>query len=460
MNWSPVAYISRKVVTVVAVAMSLFHLYTGGIQQLPAIQQRTVHLCFAMVLVFLLFPLVKKDRNTVASKLSSYIDYTFVICSVAIAAYVVFGYESIASREGSPNFWDCAVSVTAMFLVTEATRRIMGPTMCILIFIALGYAVFGVYLPPMFAHSGYSFERIVTQMFLGTEGILGVALGVSATVIIVFLIFGAFLKQSGGSSALTNIGYGLFGKFKGGAAKAAVLGSCLFGMMTGSQTANVAAIGTLTIPLMIRSGYKPIMAAAIEALSSTGGMLVPPVMGAAAFIIPEILGGSYLNIMRAALIPGLLFYTVVFVFVQVQANKLGLQKPSAGELPKVWPLVKANVHFFIPVAVILYALIVMDVTPKKAGFWAIIALVATSMIRKDTRMSLSKIVAAMEGGAKTCLIVAMACASAGLIEGVINLTGLGLRFSEILIHIAGGNTLVLLFLAMIASLIIGMPLPP
>lgn len=454
-------YISRKtIITIIAVAMSLFHLYTGGIQQLPAIQQRTVHLCFATVLVFLLFPFMKKGDKTIASKLSSYIDYILVISSVAISAYVLLGYEGIASREGSPIFWDCAVSVAAMFLVTEATRRIMGPTMCILILISLAYVVFGVYLPPMFAHSGYSFERVVTHMFLGTEGILGVALGVSATVIVVFLIFGSFLKQSGGSSALTNIGYGLFGKFKGGAAKAAVLGSCLFGMMTGSQTANVAAVGTLTIPLMIRSGYKPIMAAAIEALASTGGMLVPPVMGAAAFIIPEILGGSYIDVMRAALVPGLLFYTVVFVFVQIQANKLGLQKPSKAELPKVWPLVKANVYLFVPVAVILYSLLVMDVTPKKAGFWAVIALAAMTMIRKDTRMSLSKIIAALEGGARTCLIVAMACASAGLIEGVINLTGLGLRFSEILIHVAGGNTFILLFLAMIASLIIGMPLPP
>ena len=221
-----------------------------------------------------------------------------------------------------------------MVLVTEATRRIMGMAMCILIFISLAYAVFGVYLPPMLAHSGYSFERIVNHMFLSTEGILGIPLSVSATVIIVFLIFGAFLERSGATSSLTDIGFGLFGRFKGGAAKAAVLGSCLFGMMTGSQTANVAAVGTFTIPLMIKAGYKPIMAGAIEALSSTGGMLVPPVMGAAAFIIPEIIGGTYVDVMRAAIIPGLLYYVAVFMFIQVQASKLGITKLPKRNSPR------------------------------------------------------------------------------------------------------------------------------
>jgi len=238
------------------------------------------------------------------------------------------------------------------------------------------------------------------------------------------------------------------------------LGSCLFGMFTGSQTANVAAVGTLTIPLMIRSGYKNIMAGAIEALASTGGMLVPPVMGAAAFIIPEILGVSYLDVMKAALIPGLLYYSTVFTFIQVQANKLGIQKVPRKDLPRVWPIMKENGHLFITIFVILYLLIWENTTPKKAGFWATISLLAVSMIRKNTRMNLSKILTALQNGAKTCLIVAMACASAGIIEGVINLTGLGLRFSEMLVYVAGGNIIYLLILTMLASLVIGLPLPP
>lgn len=445
-------------VAVIATCMSLFHLYSAGIRQFPAMQQRSAHLAFALMLVFLLYPTVKEDKP--GSTFFSLFDIVLVIASLFIGVYVFYDYEGIAMREISRSLLDTASSVAAIVLVTEATRRIMGLTMGVIVLISLGYVAFGSYLPPMFAHSGYTFERVVNHMFLTTDGILGVALNVSGTVIIVFLIFGAFLEQSGGSLAFTNIGFGLFGMFKGGAAKAAVLGSCLFGMFTGSQTANVAAVGTLTIPLMIRSGYKAIMAGAIEALASTGGMLVPPVMGAAAFIIPEILGVSYLDVMKAALIPGLLFYSTVFTFIQVQANKLGIQKVPRKELPRLWPIIKENGHLFITIFVILYFLIWEDATPKKAGFWAVISLIAVSMIRKSTRMNLSKIMTALQNGAKTCLIVAMACASAGLIEGVINLTGLGLRFSEILIYVAGGNIIYLLLLTMLASLVIGLPLPP
>lgn len=450
---------TKSIVTVTAVAMSLFQIYTAGIRQLPAMQQRSVHLCFGLVLVFLLYPL-KKGFKDKSSWLFSIIDYILIFFSIFIGTYVLTQYQNIVGREGTPNIIDCIVGTAAIVLVGEATRRLMGLTMCVLVALSLAYVAFGTYLPPMFAHSGYTFDRVVSHMFLGTEGILGVAVGVSATVIIIFLIFGAFMEQTGGSKAFTNIGYGLFGRFKGGAAKAAVLANLLFGMMTGSQTANAVAVGTLAIPLMVKTGYKPMMAAAMEAVAATGGMLVPPVMGAAAFIIPELIGGSYIDVMRAALIPGLLFYTAVFVFMQVQANKLALVKVPKEELPKIGPLMKEYGHLFLPILVVLYLLIVSDVSTKKAGFWAVIVMFAASMIRKSTRMSLGKIVAAMENGPKTALVVIMACASAGIIEGVINLTGLGLRFSEILIHVAGGNMLVLLVLTAIASLIIGLPLPP
>jgi TRAP transporter 4TM/12TM fusion protein len=449
-------------ITIIAAAMSLFHLYTAGYRLFPAMQQRATHLAFALVLVFLLFPLKKYDpgQDDGASPLSYYLDILLALLSAFIGAYVLIDYENISMRAGSASLLDSTVSVIAMILVIEGTRRIMGMTMCVLVFISLAYAVFGEYLPPVLAHSGYTFERIVNHMFLSTEGILGTALSVSATVIIVFLIFGAFLEQSGATSSLTDIGFGLFGRFKGGSAKAAVLGSCLFGMMTGSQTANVAAVGTFTIPLMVKAGYKPIMAGAIEALASTGGMLVPPVMGAAAFIIPEMIGGRYLDVMRSALVPGLLYYTAVFMFIQIQASKLGIVRVPRSELPNVWALLKQNAHLFIPILVILYLLIVEGATTKKAGFWAIITLTALSMFKKSTRMTPSRIVTALANGARASLIVAMACASAGLIEGVLSLTGMGLRFSEALIYMAGGNMLVLLLLTMVASLIIGLPLPP
>ena len=448
-----------RVITAAAISMSVFQIYTAGFQQLPAMEQRSIHLCFGLVLVYLLFPL-KKEFGEKYSTICAAVDYILLFFSIFIGAYVLMEYENIAGREGTPNVIDCIVGTAGIVLVTEATRRVMGLTMCVLVALSLAYVAFGAYLPPMFAHSGYTFERVVSQMFLGTEGILGVALSVSATVIIIFLIFGAFMEQTGGSHAFTNIGYGLFGRFKGGAAKAAVLGNLLFGMMTGSQTANAVAVGTLAIPLMVKSGYKPMMAAAMEAVAATGGMLVPPVMGAAAFIIPELIGGSYIDVMRSALIPGLLFYTAVFTFMQVQANKLALVKVPKADLPKIGPLMKDYGHLFLPIVIVLYLLIVEDVSTKLAGFWAIVVLFAVSMLRKSTRMSFRKVIAALENGPKTALVVVMACASAGIIEGVINLTGLGLRFSEILIYVAGGNKLILLILTAIASLIIGLPLPP
>jgi TRAP transporter 4TM/12TM fusion protein len=446
-----------RAATIIAVAMSLFHLYTAGIRLYPAMQQRSAHLVFALALAFLIYPLRPSAKGQ--PKLFLFLDLLLVLLSFLIGAYVMFDYEGIAARAGWPSLLDSLVSLVAVILVIEATRRVMGVAMCIIIFVGLAYVVFGTHLPPVLAHSGYTFSRVVNHMFLGTDGILGVALATSATVIIVFLILGAFLEYSGATASLTSIGLRLFGRFRAGAAKAAVLASCLFGMMTGSQTANVAAIGTFTIPLMVRSGYKPIMAGAIEALASTGSMLTPPVMGAAAFIIPEIIGGTYVDVMRAAIFPSLLYYVAVFVFIQVQAMKLGLVKLPKSELPE-GPSFKENAHLFIPILVMLYLLIVQSASTRKAGFWAILAVVVVSMFRKSTRMTPSKILSSLETGAKNTLVVAVACASAGIIEGVLSLTGMGLRFSEALIYLAGGNTLVLLILTMIASLIIGLPLPP
>ena len=224
-----------------------------------------------------------------------------------------------------PNFLDSFCSLLGILLVLEATRRVIGWSIVIICLIGFAYLAFGTYLPSYIAHTGFTFEQVINFMFFSTEGILGLPLGVSATVIIVFLIFGSFLLVSGAGSFFIDMGLSLFGKYRGGPAKAAVLGSCMFGTITGSQVANVAAVGVLTIPLMKRVGYRPIVAASIEALASTGGMLIPPVMGAVAFIIPEMIGGTYWDVCKAALIPGLLFYTSVYMIVELQSAKYGLQ---------------------------------------------------------------------------------------------------------------------------------------
>jgi TRAP transporter 4TM/12TM fusion protein len=256
------------------------------------------------------------------------------------------------------------------------------------------------------------------------------------------------------------MGLSLFGKYRGGPAKAAVVTSCGFGMMTGSQVANVTAVGVLTIPLMKRVGYRPVVAASIEALASTGGMLVPPVMGAVAFIIPEMIGGTYWDVCKAALIPGLLFYVSVYMIVELQAAKFGLVGLPKAELPRIGEALKARGHMLLPIFVLIYCVAYMGISTPKAGFYAIVTCLIASMFRRDTRMSVKTVVNALERGAKGALIVAICCASAGLITGVISMTGLGMRFSDILVQVAGGSMFVLLFLTMLASLILGLPLPP
>jgi TRAP transporter 4TM/12TM fusion protein len=297
-------------------------------------------------------------------------------------------------------------------------------------------------------------------MFLTTEGILGVALGVSATIIVVFIIFGAFLNQSGAGDLFNGVAYALFGKYKGGPAKAAVVGSTLFGMITGSQTANVAAIGVFTIPLMKKVGYKAEMAGAIESVASTGAMIMPPVMGAAAFIIPEILGCTYFDVVKAAFIPALLYYAALYVYIEVQASKLGIFGLPKAELPSIRKVFRERGHMVIPLLVLIYFLAIQMSSATKAAFWAVVASVLASLLRKNTRMTLAKTATALEQGAKGSIIVANACASAGIITGALAISGMAMRFSDALIVIAGGSLIVLLILTMFASLIIGLPLPP
>ena len=272
-------------------------------------------------------------------------------------------------------------------------------------------------------------------------------------------MFGSFLVMSGAGSFFIDLGLSLFGKYRGGPAKAAVLGSCMFGSITGSQVANVAAVGVLTIPLMKRVGYRPIVAASIEALASTGGMLIPPVMGAVAFIIPEMIGGTYWDVCKAAIIPGLLFYTSVYMVVELQSAKFGLRGLPLSELPRFKKVLLERGHMMVSILVLVYCVAVLGMSTPRAGFWAMVACLAMSQFRSKTRMNVKKTAIAIEKGVKGSLMVVACCASAGLITGVISMTGLGMRFSDILVAVAGGSMLLLLFLTMIASLILGLPLP-
>jgi TRAP transporter 4TM/12TM fusion protein len=462
----PVLTTRRVLIGLIAVAMALFHIYAAAVRPLPGIQQRTVHLSFSLALIFLMFPFRTREDEAQEIKVSdeyrplSFFDIALLVLSFFIGVYVIVEYEALSYRTGMPNFLDSFSSFLAIILVLEATRRVIGWSIVIICLIGFLYLAVGTHLPSFLAHSGFSFEQVINYMFLSTEGILGTPLGVSSTVIVVFIIFGSFLMVSGAGSLFIDLGLSLFGKFRGGPAKAAVLGSCMFGMITGNQVANVTAVGVITIPLMKRVGYRPIVAGSIEALASTGGMLVPPVMGAVAFIIPEMIGGTYWDVCKAALIPGLLFYVSVYMIVELQAAKYGLKGFPASELPLFWNVLVRRGYMILPVLVLIYCIVGRGVSTPNAGFWALVTCIVVSLVRKGTRMTPTKIFTALEKGAKGTLIVAICCASAGMVTGVIDMAGMGGRFSDILIRLAGGNMLILLILTMMASLILGLPLPP
>ncbi|HVN24783.1 MAG TPA: TRAP transporter permease [Syntrophorhabdales bacterium] len=454
----------RALIFIFGAAMGFFHLYTSGWRPLPAIQQRVVHLSFALILMFLIFPIKappgKPEGTAVENRPLNVIDMFCVVLSAGVGLYVLVEYSSIIFRLADPTILDTVVGFVAIVLVLEATRRTIGWSIVIICFVGFAYLAFGTYLPSFLAHMGFSFEQVINFMLFSTEGVLGTPIGVSATIIVVFIIFGTFLLMSGAGTFFIDLGLSLFGKFRGGPAKAAVLGSCLFGMITGSQIANVTAVGVVTIPLMKRAGYRPVVAGSIEALASTGGMLVPPVMGAVAFIIPEMIGGTYWDVCKAALVPGLLFYVSVYMIVELQAAKFGLRGFPKSELPRFLSVLAGRGYMLIPIVVLVYCIAGAGVSTPKAGFWAIVTCLATSMFRKETRMNWKKIIAAVERGAKGCLIVAICCASAGIITGAIAMAGLGLRFSDAMIIMAGGNMLILLVLTMLASLVLGLPLSP
>jgi TRAP transporter 4TM/12TM fusion protein len=456
----------RVLIFLIAIAMAMFHLYAAGIRPLPGVQQRTTHLSFALALIFLIFPFRSKSDESNETKVSdeqgplSFLDISLVLLSFFLGLYVFWEWEALSFRTGMPNFMDNLCSFLGILLVLEATRRVIGWSIVIISAVGFAYVAFGTHLPSYLAHTGFSFEQVINFMFFSTEGILGLPLGISSTVIVVFIIFGSFLLVSGAGSFFIDMGLSLFGKYRGGPAKASVLASCCFGAITGSQVANVTAVGVLTIPLMIRVGYRPIIAASVEALASTGGMLVPPVMGAVAFIIPEMIGGTYWDVCKAAIIPGLLFYTSVYMVVELQAAKYGLHGLPKAELPNIKKVFLERGHMMLSILVLIFCVAGLKMSTPRAGFWAIVTCFVMSQFSSVTRMNITKLAIAMERGAKASLIVAACCASAGLITGVISLTGLGMRFSDVLISVAGGSMITLLVLTMLSSLIMGLPLPP
>lgn len=441
-------------ISVIAISFSVFHLWVAGFGALEAIKLRSIHLTFVMVLVFLLYPARKKGMRGKPGIL----DWGMVALSLVTGLYMVFANEQLALRGGLPITQDYIVGALGILVVLEAGRRALGKELPILGAIFLLYAYFGQHIPGSFGHSGFSLNRIISQMYLGSEGIFGIALGVSATFIFLFILFGAFLGETGMARLINDSSMALAGTSPGGPAKVAIVASGIMGTISGSAVANVASTGAFTIPLMKSIGYRPHFAAAVEAVASTGGQFMPPIMGAAAFVMAEILNIPYKDIMIAALIPAFLYYLAVFTMVHLEALKTGLQGVPRDRLPNMKLVIKERGHLILPLVAIVY-LLVKGVTPTYAAFYGILVAVGASFLRKTTRMSLRSFLKALEMGAKGSIGVAMATAVVGFIVGVSSLTSLGITLGDNILALAQGYLFPTLVLTMITAIILGMGMP-
>ena len=451
--WRPVA----AVASVVAVALSLFQLYTAGLGAMTALRQRAIHLGAILVLTFFLKPPFEGARR---DRLWPWLGVDVLLALVALGCcgYVVIDLDAITDRQGAWSPVDVAVGVVGVLLVLEACRRVIDWFMTGVCGFLLLYAYLGPYFPEMFAHKGYGIERIATTLFLTSEGIFGIPLGVAATFVFIFVLFGAFLESSGGGSFFVDLAYAITGRFSGGPAKASVIASGFMGSVSGSSVGNVVATGSFTIPMMKKVGYRPHVAGAIEAAASTGGQLMPPIMGAGAFLMAEFTQTSYLTIIKIAIVPTLLYYMTVLLFVHFEAKKQGMQGQPRDQLPGALGVVRDGLHFVIPVVALITALL-QNVSPMMAGFVAVVSLWAASLLRRRSRMGLRGVLRALERGAVNAIMVSVACAAAGIIVGVVNLTGQGLNFSSLVLELSDGVKLMAILLIALASLVLGMGLP-
>lgn len=443
-----------KIITAICLAFTCFQLYTAIFGVLDAHLQRAVHLGFGLALVFLLKPMFGQGRDSFVHPL----DLLLAVLGAACPAYIVIQYKELVGRAGLMTTEDYIVGAVGVVLVIEATRRIVGIPMVTVVAVFLAYAFLGPYMPDAISHRGVTPEQLVGHLFFTTEGIFGIPLGVSSTFIFLFILFGAYLESTGLGRFFIDIANAIAGWAAGGPAKVAVLSSGLMGTVSGSSVANVVGTGSFTIPMMHKLGYDKEFAGAVEAAASTGGQLMPPVMGAAAFLMAEFVGVPYIDIVKAALIPAILYFMGVWLGVHFEAKRKNLKGVPREELPKPLDILKERGHLAIPLIVIVY-LLVTGYTPMRAALYAIGLSIVAACTRKSTRLSLADIFNGLIAGAKGILSVLVACAAAGIIIGVVTKTGVGLKMASALLDLAGGMMLPSMFFTMITALILGMGVP-
>ena len=445
------------IISVIAISMSAFQFYTGGFGSLFGLYQRAIHLAFTLCLIFLIYPGTKKSFDINKEKIPWY-DVILALLGPVVSLYIVVFFKQISIRVGLPSTMDLVVGVLAIILVLEATRRIIGSALPMVVSVFLIYSYFGQIMPGFFAHRGYSIERIIEHLYSGTEGIFGIPLGVSASFVFLFILFGAVLNKTGMGKFFIDVAMAVAGHTTGGPAKVAVIASGFMGSINGSSVANTVTTGSFTIPLMKSIGYRKDFAGAVEAAASTGGQILPPVMGAAAFVMAEFLGIPYIKIAMAAAIPAIIYYIAVMTMVHLEACKYGLKGLPKERLPKLSRVLKEKGHLLLPILGLVY-LLIRGYTPIFSAFWSIVMSILISMVKAETRLNLKTLGEAFEDGAKSALGVAAACACAGMVVGCVTLTGLGLKIANGLVMLGHGNLMLTLFFTMIASILLGMGLP-
>ena len=445
-------------VAILAIAMSVYHLYVRLTPRPPDSQVlRALTLLFSLVLAFVLFP-ARKGR---ATDRVPWPDLGLAAASVVALAYTFVYYEYITTRYPTAHPLtrpDLAIAALTTLLTLEATRRTIGAALPVVSVCFIAYGLVGPWLPGFLRHRGLTLEVLLDQTYFTTEGIFGIPLGVAGSYVILFIIFGAFLEKSGAGQFFMNFANAVAGGSRGGPGKVSVVSSSLFGTISGSAVANVMVDGWLTIPMMKRTGFRPEAAAAIESVASTGGQIMPPVMGAASFVMAEFLAVPYSTIMLAAAIPAVLYYVALFAAIHFNAVRTGLRGIPREELPNLWETVWRQGHLLLPVLVIL-GLLLAGFTATYAAIIAAASVVAISWVRPESRIGLRKGLDALREAAEATVPVAMATACAGIVIGVVLQTGLALRFTSFLISFSGGYLLAALVITMVAAIVLGMGMP-
>jgi TRAP transporter 4TM/12TM fusion protein len=458
-----------------AITWALFQLALAGFLVLDSTKVRAIHLAFAMALLFLLAPCLKKQRPYISYLcIHDHIpimDYILALVGSLAALYIVFDYSGLALRAGAPIPRDLFIGTILVLLLLEAARRIIGPALPVIAILFTAYAFLGPHLPDLFAFKGVSLRKYLSNITLSTEGIYGIPLGVSASIVYLFVLFGALLDKAGAGLFFTKLALSLLGRYKGGPAKAAVVSSGATGLVSGSSIANIVTTGPFTIPLMKKIGYPAKKAAAVEVASSTDGQLMPPIMGAAAFIIAEYVNVPYMHVVKAAVIPALVSYFGLFCITHLEASKLGIKGLAPRDLPRFFLTLKEGLHYLLPLAVLLYELIILRHSPEMAAFRSIMVLFMVIIFQEirrahragwgilpGIRHSFIVIGTGMIQGSKNMMSVALACAAAGIIVGVVNM-GIGGMIALIVETLAMGNIYILLTITALASLLLGMGLP-